>query len=45
MTQNAKNIEPDICGPLLVKTVGWMKSLASRIESQLTGISTTPKSA
>ena len=34
-TQKVKNIEPDICGPCRVKTVGWMKSFASRIESQL----------
>ena len=32
-TQKVKNIEPDICGPWRVKTVGWMKSFASRIDS------------
>src|SRR5205085_7839008 len=29
-TQKVANIEPAICGPREVKTVGWMKSLASR---------------
>ena len=36
---------PVICGPSRVNTVGWMKSLASRIAKKLTGISATPKSA
>ena len=44
-TRNVANIVPVICGPSRVKTVGWMKSLASRIARKLTGISATPNSA
>ena len=39
------NIVPVIWGPSRVKTVGWMKSFASRIAKKLTGISATPKRA
>ena len=44
-TTKAVNIVFVICGPSRVKTVGWMKSLASLIAKKLTGISATPKSA
>ena len=36
---------PVICGPSRVKTVGWMKSLASRMARKLTGTRATPNSA
>ena len=44
-TQKVRNCESAICGPVRVKTTGWMKLFESRIARNEIGISTTPKSA